>query len=267
MRAPHPTSTFPSLRNALLAAVLIQAAPTALAQVHAYGPQLEGFDYPHPVQRFEFTSQAQALSMAYLDVAPASAQRPHRRAAARQELLRRDLGIDDRRLDGCRLSRDRAGPDRLLQVQPSRSATSSASGNWPPTRMRCWQVLGISTRNASSATRWAACWPRAMRCSIRRQRSSWCWSIRSGWRTGRPKACPGAASTRWYARELKTDSPASGITSRTCTTTGSGSPTTSVGSICWPACTRDPARQAVAWNQALTSDMVFNQPVCTNSRA
>lgn len=36
----------------------------------SYGPQLEGFAYPHPQQRFRFTSQQQALEMAYMDVAP-----------------------------------------------------------------------------------------------------------------------------------------------------------------------------------------------------
>src|SRR5436190_19495628 len=36
----------------------------------AYGPELEGFDYPFPVQHFAFTSQRQSLQMAYLDVKP-----------------------------------------------------------------------------------------------------------------------------------------------------------------------------------------------------
>ncbi|BDU71740.1 alpha/beta fold hydrolase [Mesoterricola silvestris] len=35
-----------------------------------YGPELEGFEYAFPVQRFAFTSQGEALRMAYLDVAP-----------------------------------------------------------------------------------------------------------------------------------------------------------------------------------------------------
>mgnify|MGYP003346171588 CR=1 FL=1 len=35
-----------------------------------FGPQLEGFEYPHPVRRFALNSQGQALSMAFLDVAP-----------------------------------------------------------------------------------------------------------------------------------------------------------------------------------------------------
>jgi pimeloyl-ACP methyl ester carboxylesterase len=37
-----------------------------------YGPQLQGFDYPFWVNGFDFTSQKQALRMAYMDVQPAS---------------------------------------------------------------------------------------------------------------------------------------------------------------------------------------------------
>ena len=37
----------------------------------AYGPQLQGFDYPWPVSHFSFTSQGNALDMAYMDVKPA----------------------------------------------------------------------------------------------------------------------------------------------------------------------------------------------------
>lgn len=36
----------------------------------AYGPELEGFNYPFPVREFQFTSQRQALHMAFMDVAP-----------------------------------------------------------------------------------------------------------------------------------------------------------------------------------------------------
>lgn len=47
-------------------------SPTLNAQDRpAYGPHLEGFSYPHPVKRFEFSSQRQPLSMAYMDVPPA----------------------------------------------------------------------------------------------------------------------------------------------------------------------------------------------------
>src|SRR5580692_2533210 len=46
-------------------------SPAAAAESEpAYGPQLEGFEYPWPVSHFLFTSQGEALDMAYLDVKP-----------------------------------------------------------------------------------------------------------------------------------------------------------------------------------------------------
>ncbi len=69
-----------SHRNLLAAATvlaLLQGAidgpafsQTQTSASASYGPELEGFDYPYPVQHFTFTSQRQPLTMAYLDVAP-----------------------------------------------------------------------------------------------------------------------------------------------------------------------------------------------------
>jgi len=36
----------------------------------AYGPELQGFEYPYPVARFEFSSQWEQMHMAYMDVRP-----------------------------------------------------------------------------------------------------------------------------------------------------------------------------------------------------
>jgi len=48
--------------------------PAAAAEdEQAYGPQLEGFEYPWPVAHFPFTSQGEALDMAYMDVRPTAA--------------------------------------------------------------------------------------------------------------------------------------------------------------------------------------------------
>jgi len=54
----------------LLAMVLAFLAGAAGADEPAYGPELEGFDYAFPVQRFELDSQRQKLHMSYLDVRP-----------------------------------------------------------------------------------------------------------------------------------------------------------------------------------------------------
>ncbi len=48
------------------------AAVAAAADAPAYGPELEGFDYPFPVERYRFSSQGRDLQMAYLDVKPSS---------------------------------------------------------------------------------------------------------------------------------------------------------------------------------------------------
>ena len=52
---------------------LISALPAASQDGPIYGPRLEGFDYPHPVQIFRFTSQNMPMEMAYMDVKPAKA--------------------------------------------------------------------------------------------------------------------------------------------------------------------------------------------------
>lgn len=49
---------------------LLAALPAFANEDATYGAQLEGFDYPHPVQRLTLASQQQELSMAYMDVPP-----------------------------------------------------------------------------------------------------------------------------------------------------------------------------------------------------
>jgi len=50
-------------------AITASAGTAAPPRIVPYGPELEGFDYPHPVKRFALTSQRQSLSMAYMDIA------------------------------------------------------------------------------------------------------------------------------------------------------------------------------------------------------
>jgi pimeloyl-ACP methyl ester carboxylesterase len=53
-----------------IATALSVFAPAPVAAQVNYGPQLEGFDYPYPVQPFAFTSQGKSSAMAFMDVAP-----------------------------------------------------------------------------------------------------------------------------------------------------------------------------------------------------
>jgi len=45
-------------------------APARADQPSAYGPELEGFEYPFTPERFSFPSQGQTVSMTFMDVAP-----------------------------------------------------------------------------------------------------------------------------------------------------------------------------------------------------
>jgi len=61
----------------LLIIAVLQPAPaqnvtTSPAREPAYGPELEGYDYPYRVHQFEFSSQKQRMHMAYMDVKPKS---------------------------------------------------------------------------------------------------------------------------------------------------------------------------------------------------
>ena len=51
--------------------LLLLAAVAARADEPRYGPELQGFDYPHALHHFSFASQDETLQMAYMDVAPA----------------------------------------------------------------------------------------------------------------------------------------------------------------------------------------------------
>jgi pimeloyl-ACP methyl ester carboxylesterase len=57
---------------AFLIAVGLGSPASAADDGPAYGPELQGFEYPFPVERYRFSSQGQELEMAYLDVKPSN---------------------------------------------------------------------------------------------------------------------------------------------------------------------------------------------------
>ena len=69
-----------------LTLLLFLATPALAQDGPAYGARLEGFAYPHPVQTFRFTSQKTAMEMAYMDVRPATPGASARAGATNQEV-------------------------------------------------------------------------------------------------------------------------------------------------------------------------------------
>jgi pimeloyl-ACP methyl ester carboxylesterase len=72
--------------KSLLAFAFLLLASAALAQDGpAYGPQLEGYAYPFPLQHYRFQSQGVAMDMAYMDVKPAAPGASARAGATNKE--------------------------------------------------------------------------------------------------------------------------------------------------------------------------------------
>jgi len=64
-----------SLGVAIALALVSPSGAAPFDEGAAYGSELQGFDYPWPVLHFRFTSQGEALDMAYMDVKPAKPNR------------------------------------------------------------------------------------------------------------------------------------------------------------------------------------------------
>jgi pimeloyl-ACP methyl ester carboxylesterase len=60
------------MRRFLALILLLIALPALADDGPAYGPMLEGYDYPHPLSHYRFQSQSVAMDMAYMDVKPAT---------------------------------------------------------------------------------------------------------------------------------------------------------------------------------------------------
>jgi pimeloyl-ACP methyl ester carboxylesterase len=59
--------------RALFYTLAALAGTASSATAATYGPELEGFAYPHELRHYSFTSQGANLQMAYMDVAPTGA--------------------------------------------------------------------------------------------------------------------------------------------------------------------------------------------------
>jgi len=133
-----------------LAGLLFVSVAARSEEGPAYGAELEGFDYPAPVQRYRFESQRQPVQMAYIDLRP---QQPNGRTAV---LLHGK--------NFCAATWE--GTMRVLQQQGYRVIAPDQIGFCKSSKPDAYQY---------------SC--------------SWCWSIPSGSKTGRPRACRRSAST------------------------------------------------------------------------
>ena len=249
------------LACAMLSLIAVSPAPAQQQadQAPAYGPELEGFDYPFPVQRFTFTSQRQSLQMAYLDVKP---EKPNGRTvvllhgknfcAATWETNIKDLVAAGYRVVApdqigfCKSSKPAAYQFTFRELAGNTHALLASLGIEKPV------VVGHST-GGMLAAHYTLLYPNDV--------SHLVLVNPVGLEDWSAKGIPPITVDQWYARELKTN--ADGIRAYEKSTYYAGQ---------WQdryerwvqmlaGLNNGPGKQAVAWDSALIYDMIMTQPV------
>jgi pimeloyl-ACP methyl ester carboxylesterase len=255
-----------TLANAAAAtAAMSDASPAAAlsggddAGGPAYGPELQGFDYPAPVERFEFMSQGVPLHMAYMDVKPAH---PNGRTAVLlhgKNFCAATWGATIHRLSDagyrviapdqigfCKSSKPEHYQYSFQQLARNTHALLASLGVNDAT------MIGHST-GGMLAIRYALMYPRETQQLVLVDPI--------GLEDWKAKGVPSLSVDQWYERELKTS--ADGIRRYEQSTYYAGQ---------WRAdyepwvqmlagMYRGPGKQIVAWNSALLYDMIYTQPV------
>lgn len=225
----------------------------------AYGPELEGFDYPWPVQHYEFVSQGAPLRMAYMDVKPAT---PNGGAI----VLLHGKNYVAATWQGTIAVLSEAGyrviaPDQIGFGKSSKPAHYQYSFQQLAGNTRALLgSLGIDrvTMVAHSTggmigVRYALMYPDSV------DRLALVDPI--GLEDWKAKGVPWQSVDAMYQKELQTTAAGIREYERTTYYAGTWRPEYETWVQMLAGLYRGPGRERVAWNAALTSDMIYTQPV------
>jgi pimeloyl-ACP methyl ester carboxylesterase len=243
-------------------AVNAAAAPASSAAADdgsAYGPELQGFNYPAPVRQFEFTSQGEALHMAYMDIAP---EHPNGRTvvllhgknfcgATWESTIERLSTAGYRviapdQIGFCKSSKPQRYQFSFQQLARNTHALLESIG------VKNATIVGHST-GGMLAIRYALMYPA--------QTQQLVLVNPIGLEDWKAKGVPSLSVDQWYERELKTT--ADGIRRYEQATYYSGQWRSDFEP--WvqmlAGMYRGPGKKEVAWDSALLYDMISTQPV------
>jgi pimeloyl-ACP methyl ester carboxylesterase len=231
----------------------------AYAEEPIYGPELEGFDYPAPVQRFRFESQRQSLQMAYLDV---HADQPNGRTvvllhgknfcAATWEGTMRFLQSQGYRvivpdqIGFCKSSKPAAYQYSFQQLAHNTKALLEAIG------VQRFTVIGHST-GGMLATRIALMYPGHVEQLVMVNPI--------GLEDWKAEGVPTLSIDQWLAREMLVNADRIRQYERTTYYVNEWRPEYERWVQMLAGLYRGPGRDRVVWNSALIYDMIFTQPV------
>ncbi|GAA5078058.1 alpha/beta fold hydrolase [Lysobacter panacisoli] len=250
------------MRMSILAIALAMLSSGTFAAETAspsYGEELEGFDYPYPVKRHAFQSQGETVHMAYMDVSPSN---PNGRVA----VLLHGKNFCAATWESAIAALVKAGyrviaPDQVGFCKSTKPAHYQYSFQQLAANTHALlQALGVErasivghSMGGMLAARYALIYPQAV------ERLALVNPI--GLEDWKALGVPWASVDANFAGELKTDFDSIKRYQQQVYYSGQWKPAYDrwVGMLA--GLYAGPGKQRVAWNQALTTDMVFTQPV------
>ena len=249
------------MKGVWLAALLALLPLSAPAQGEpSYGPELEGFDYPYPVKHYAFKSQGRELRMAYLDVAAQGTANGRTVAlmhgknfcAGTWEGTIRALSeagyrvIAPDQVGFCKSTKPDAYQFSFHQLAANTRALLDAAGVSRVT------VMGHSM-GGMLATRFALLYPE--------QTEQLVLANPIGLEDWKVKGVPYQTVDKWYESELKTNAESIRKYQRATYYVDTWKPEYDKWVEMQAGMYRGPGKEKVAWNSALTYEMVYTQPV------
>ena len=239
------------------AAALVTGA--VRADEPAYGPELEGFEYAFPVQRFELESQRQKLHMSYLDVRPAA---PNGRTAMLLHGKNFCAGTWEETIRALTQAGYRVvAPDQIGFCKSSKPERYQYSFQQLAQNTRALLeqlgvaravVLGHST-GGMLAVRFALLHPQQVEQLVLVNPI--------GLEDWKALGVPWRSVDEWYARELKTTDASIRQYEQATYYAGQWRPEYERWVQMLAGMYRGPGKEIVAWSSALLYDMIFTQPV------
>ena len=247
--------------TALITAALLSTFATAhAADEQSYGPELEGFSYPYPVQQYQFTSQGTPLHMAYMDVKPTGA------ANGRTAVLLHGKNFCGATWDATIKTMTAAGY-RVIAPDQIGFCKSSKPEHYQYTFQQLadnthalLESIGVKratfvahSTGGMLAVRYALMYPQAT------EQLALVNPI--GLEDWKNLGVPSLGVDKWYARELAQNADKIRAYEKSTYYVNTWKPEYEQWVQMLAGMNRGPGKKLVAWNSALLYDMIYTQPV------
>ncbi|QII37576.1 alpha/beta hydrolase [Rouxiella badensis] len=246
--------------SASLLALALTSGVAMAADTPSYGPQLQGFDYPYPLQHFSFNSQGVPLQMGYMDVKPVGRQNGQTVVLMHgKNFCGATLGDTIKALlgQGYRV----VAPDQIgfcSSTKPEhyqytfQQLAANTHELLKNLKINKAVIVGHST-GGMLATRYALMYPQ--------QVSKLVLVNPIGLEDWKAKGAPYRTVDQWYDRELKLSAKSIHDYELKTYYVGKWKPEYDRWVDMLAGLNNGPGHKLVAWNSALIYDMIFTQPV------